>query len=51
VGLESSIRDDLKQIAIEEGTWSEKREQAPATTVPVKVNIIFVTPPLGRMIA
>ena len=35
----------LKQAAIEEGQWSEKREQAPEAPVPVRVTVVFVTPP------
>ena len=45
VGLESSIRDDLKQIAIEEGQWGEKREPNGREVVPVTINVVFVEPP------
>jgi hypothetical protein len=44
-GTESSIRDDLKQIAIEEGTWNEKREPTPAERPPTTYNILFVAAP------
>ena len=41
-GTEDSIRNDLKQIAIETGDWDEKREPVPATPPPTKYNIVFV---------
>jgi hypothetical protein len=44
-GTESSIRDDLKQIAIEEGTWNEKREPTPTERPPTTYNILFVAAP------
>jgi hypothetical protein len=44
-GTESSIRDDLKQIANEEGTWNEKREPTPTEPPPTTYSILFVAAP------
>ena len=44
-GLEARIAEDLKQAAIEVGDWSEKRDQVPPPSLPVRVTVVFVTPP------
>src|ERR1035437_1069588 len=43
--LEARIADNLKQAAIEEGQWTEKRETKIGVVVPVKVTVVFVNPP------
>jgi hypothetical protein len=43
--LEARIADTLKQVAIEEGQWTEKRDTGTGVVVPVKVTVVFVNPP------
>jgi hypothetical protein len=54
--LVENFCNTLKQAAIEEGQWTERRDQGPnrEQVVPVKVTVVFVTPPArdetGRII-
>lgn len=43
--LVAQINDTLKQAAIEEGQWTEKRDTGTGVVVPVKVTVVFVNPP------
>lgn len=47
-GLVAKILEAMKQAAIEEGEWDEKRDKKPENTVTPKITVVFVTPPAVR---